>query len=375
MIDWPLSDPARWGYDLAIQLSVEDRNRLVRITESHPELKTALGRINFVDEMTSGSPRRSDVANTIDYDANPRSFSISLIRKFEDFGQDIPGRELLGVLINQLITMRGAGSDANFLRSLFPKYQLTTQMTSDVPIIGRWRGVENHETVLEKVIGENTLRDIFMVEALLDMSKSVVKIIGPQWAGTGFLVAQNLLITNQHVIPSRDEIGLHRAVFNYQLDRDLREAATETVHIVSNGLFYSNKELDCTIVEIEQPRFPCEPLALRDRVVGKGERVSIIQHPGGHYKKISMQNNFVHYADGQVVQYTTSTLPGSSGSPVIDDGLHVVALHHAGGDLVEPGSGNIYLRNEGISMKAILADLAIRSPDVLSRLVKATDRP
>jgi len=39
--------------------------------------------------------------------------------------------------------------------------------------------------------------------------------------------------------------------------------------------------------------------------------------------KISMQNNFVAYADRQVLQYTTTTLPGSSGAPVFDDDFQV----------------------------------------------------
>ena len=39
-----------------------------------------------------------------------------------------------------------------------------------------------------------------------------------------------------------------------------------------------------------------------------------------------MQNNFVAYADANIVQYATSTLPGSSGSPVFDDEFKVVAI-------------------------------------------------
>ncbi|MEH1781986.1 MAG: trypsin-like peptidase domain-containing protein [Nostoc sp.] len=73
--------------------------------------------------------------------------------------------------------------------------------------------------------------------------------------------------------------------------------------------------------------------------------VAIIQHPGGHLKKISIQNNFVAYADNQVLQYTTSTEPGSSGSPVFDDDFQVVGIHHSGGMLVEPNTQQRYLRN------------------------------
>jgi len=32
----------------------------------------------------------------------------------------------------------------------------------------------------------------------------------------------------------------------------------------------------------------------------RDDRVAIIQHPGGHLKKISVQNNFVAYADANL---------------------------------------------------------------------------
>jgi len=102
--------------------------------------------------------------------------------------------------------------------------------------------------------------------------------------------------------------------------------------------------------------------------VRRDDRVAIIQHPGGHLKKISMQNNFVAYADANVVQYTTSTLPGSSGSPVFDDEFKVVAIHHSGGDLTEPSTGRRYLRNAGTSIIAVLKDLQVNAPEIYARL-------
>lgn len=65
----------------------------------------------------------------------------------------------------------------------------------------------------------------------------------------------------------------------------------------------------------------------------------------------------VAYVGGNVVQYITSTLPGSSGSPVFNDSWEVVALHHAGGDIPEPTTQQRYFRNEGILVQSILADL------------------
>jgi predicted NACHT family NTPase len=126
-------------------------------------------------------------------------------------------------------------------------------------------------------------------------------------------------------------------------------------------------ELDYTVVSLKDlPSFG-SPLILKSKQVRRDDRVAIIQHPGGHLKKISMQNNFVAYADANVVQYTTSTLPGSSGSPVFDDDFQVIAIHHSGGMLLEPGTKQRYLRNAGTSMIAVLNDLKSNAPEIYTR--------
>ena len=91
------------------------------------------------------------------------------------------------------------------------------------------------------------------------------------------------------------------------------------------------------------------------------------QH-SGDVKQISMQNNFVVYADERVVQYTTSTLPGSSGSPVFNDRFEVEAIHSKGGMLSEPGTNKHYLRNAGTAMVAILNDLKINQPRIYEQI-------
>jgi V8-like Glu-specific endopeptidase len=86
-------------------------------------------------------------------------------------------------------------------------------------------------------------------------------------------------------------------------------------------------------------------------------RVNIIQHQGGMPKQISIQNNFLEYVDEKLLQYLTSTLPGSSGSPVFDDNWRVVALHRSGGMVEEPQTSRRYFRNAGIRISAIVNDL------------------
>jgi V8-like Glu-specific endopeptidase len=61
---------------------------------------------------------------------------------------------------------------------------------------------------------------------------------------------------------------------------------------------------------------------------------------------------------------------GSSGAPVLNDDFEVVAIHHSGGMLEEPGTGRRYLRNGGSTMIAVLQDLKANAPKVFASLGK-----
>jgi len=264
-----------------------------------------------------------------------------------------------------------ADADAALLTTLFQTYPLDALATPGRPI-DRWRGTDNPAAVQEKIIGENTLRPIYMLELALEAAKSVVhlrilKEDGQSALGTGFMVAHDLMMTNHHVIASPREAQGIEVSFNYQLDRHGILCEPTPARARVDGLFYTNAELDFTVVQLgDPPDFGM--LTLQPVQVRKEARVAIIQHPGDHLKQISMQNNFVAYADAREVQYTTSTLPGSSGSPVFNDEFVVVAIHHSGGLLLDPSVNRHYLRNAGTTMIAVLADLKIQAPAIYNRL-------
>jgi V8-like Glu-specific endopeptidase len=236
--------------------------------------------------------------------------------------------------------------------------------------LGEGRGRESPQDVQEKIIGENTLRDVRLLELALVASRAVVRIRSDTGLGSGFLAGPRLVMTNHHVIRSHQVAHQSAFTFNYQLDLALRPAPVQTTRALPDGLFYTNADLDVTVVEIEEIPDGIVPLKLAGLAVQRAQRVNIIQHPGGHYKKISMQNNFVAYADARHLQYLTSTEPGSSGSPVFNDDFVVVGIHHSGGNLLEPGTERHYLRNAGSSMIAVLDDLQTNAPQIYAQLVR-----
>ncbi|MCP4423016.1 MAG: trypsin-like peptidase domain-containing protein [Chloroflexi bacterium] len=363
----PVAPPLAASPPARLQLSQTDFERLVGLLASMPEFRTAAGRVDFLDDVFAGSPRKDDVLTLINLDGNPRGVAVRVITRLTQFGQAEPGRETLGVLINKLLSYIGGGADADFLRGLFDRYPL-----AGVPVSARgvadWRGREQPRDVQEKIIGENTLRDVRLLELALEASRGVIRIVADGGMGSGFLVGEGLVMTNHHVIGSRGAAQQSRYEFNYQLDKRLQPTPVTVARALADGLFYTNPKLDITVVEVENQPASVAPLTLTRLRAQRDERVNIIQHPGGHYKKISMQNNFVAFANARSIQYLTSTEPGSSGSPVFNNDFVVVGIHHSGGNLLEPDTNRRYLRNAGSSMIAILDDLQANAPQIYEQL-------
>ncbi len=350
-----------------LQLSQPDFDQLTTLLAGMPEFRTVGGRVDFLDDVFAGSARKTDVLSLINLDGNPRGVAVRVITRLMQFGQDEPGQETLGVLINKLLSYLGSGPDAEFLRGLFSRYPLTGTPASVRGVVA-WRGHESPADVQEKIIGENTLRDVRILELAWQASQAVVRIVTAENLGSGFLVAPNLIMTNHHVIGSQSAAQPCAFQFNYQLDRLLKPMPVQVARAKPDGLFYTNADLDMTVVELLDVPPDVTPLTLARLRVKKDDRVNIIQHPGGHYKKISMQNNFVAFADARVIHYLTSTEPGSSGSPVLNNDFLVVGLHHSGGMLLEPGSEQKYLRNAGSSIIAVLDDLQANAVEIYTRL-------
>ncbi len=222
-----------------------------------------------------------------------------------------------------------------------------------------WLAAPESPESYEKIIGrESTLLPVHFLEEGVEKAKSVARIVTPEGIGTGFLIARNLLVTNHHVIDSAETAGDSIAEFNYQKTFRGLDRQVASFGFRPESLFLTSREEDWTVVKVGgDPNSTWGALRLKKAGILKNQRVSIIQHPGGGEKQIAMHHNYIRYADDRIVQYLTDTLNGSSGSPVFDEKWNVVALHHAGGYIREPGTKRIVFRNEGIRINLIIDGL------------------
>jgi V8-like Glu-specific endopeptidase len=215
---------------------------------------------------------------------------------------------------------------------------------------------------LEKVFGVSQLKTISWLQRGLMASASVCRVVTPRGLGSGFLIGSNLLMTNEHVIPNADVAGKSYAEFNYQENVDHSIGPVYRYRLNAEGLRV-NPELDyCVAGVLEDSAIPPVSkwghLSLQSAIeVKPGDHVPIIQHPQGGLKQIAVTANQVANIFDFRLQYMTDTLPGSSGSPVFNDDWNVIAIHHAGGDLLKNAFGQRLFANEGILMKYIVEDL------------------
>jgi hypothetical protein len=241
-----------------------------------------------------------------------------------------------------------------------------------------WKGLDEADQ-LEKIMGaQSTLLPISFLEMGLLKARSVARVVCADGAsGSGFLTDENLLITNHHVLPTQAAARETVVQFNYQTSIMGLDEPVDEFRLAPQDTFVTSpiEEDDWTVVRVQgNPNEKWSALKLTRTDPKVQDRVSIIQHPGGGAKQIALYHNVVVFAGNNRLQYLTDTLPGSSGSPVFDSDWRVVALHHSGGWLREPGSKRTYFRNEGIHINAIIGRLGAEGLCSVQRAVQSEDR-
>lgn len=300
--------------------------------------------------------RSGFIVSDIDFDGNARNYWQNILgyaRKDDNIIK----------LLETITSPEERGKKDEFLKTVLDNYK--TGKTSDdkgPSADANWQESEPESPdQLEKLMGSvSTLQPISFLEQGLICARAVARIVVGNTAGTGFLVANNYLITNNHVLPNSTVAATAKVQFNYQqnwLGNDLlfdSFSLDPDVGFVTSTDKSATKLLDFTIVKIAgNANTDYGQLSFSDEQAVKDDFVSIIQHPAGGPKQIALYHNVVTFANETVVQYLTDTLPGSSGAPVFNDKWEVVALHHSGGWIKEPGLAKSVWRNEGINGQRI----------------------
>ncbi|MFD9030132.1 trypsin-like peptidase domain-containing protein [Streptomyces sp. NPDC059567] len=206
-------------------------------------------------------------------------------------------------------------------------------------------------------------------------------------AGTGWIIAPGLLITNHHVVNARTrspgsrpqvaEEDLRLQVANSRSRFDYGADEMETEEVTAGALLAWDEALDYAVLRLSDglPPRPMLRIATAPLLLTGTEpvAVNIIQHPGGQPKRVALRNNLVFQADERDVRYFTDTRSGSSGSPVFTDDWTVVALHRGTRRMEEvdfQGRKTAFV-NVGTQMSRILAHLRESSVELYEEITRA----
>lgn len=159
---------------------------------------------------------------------------------------------------------------------------------------------------------------------------------------TGFLISPKYVMTNHHCVKGLLELSAVRKsgakkveliqfVLGYTVE-GIEESGRR--YSVKTEPVESNRELDYAILEVSgEPAKSFGWLRLASSEPLKNSPLWIIGHPLGDVQRISREQckSADPAVSGGRLRHTCDTLPGNSGSPVLDpDTKSVIALHHAG---------------------------------------------
>jgi V8-like Glu-specific endopeptidase len=156
---------------------------------------------------------------------------------------------------------------------------------------------------------------------------------------TGFLISDDLLLTNEHCVNSQIICNQTVVLFGYQRKDD--GTFLHGAQYACSEYRASQYDRDFSLLRLkDRPGSDARWQALRlcDREVSTGEPLFIVQHPSGRPKEFVKDCHVAKTpADGRknVVElvdfsHDCDTERGSSGSPVLDAHRDVVGLHHLG---------------------------------------------
>lgn len=177
--------------------------------------------------------------------------------------------------------------------------------------------------------------------------------------GTAFRIADDLLLTNWHVLHLRG-VKANTAVAEFGFEDDGKDGGLASTAITCDvSTIQGNQADDWAVIKVSTPLAATIPIIKLSEAVDPVDNkpAFIVQHPGGQRKRIAFVRNQITSFDDRVVQYLSDTQTGSSGSPVFNDQGQLVALHHAGGRPQEVAGKPPVRKNEGIRIPRVMSGL------------------
>lgn len=225
---------------------------------------------------------------------------------------------------------------------------------------------EGDDTAFERILGTSEIFPINFLSRGMRAARAVCKVQlfhaygGAAGSGTGFLIAPTLMMTNNHVLPTQKAALRSKALFDFALNDDFTPLHVKVAEAADDVFFTSPKDaLDFTIVSLKPKTV--DGTALEDfgylRLLphsGKAvsdESVSIIHHPQGVVKCLSLRNSKILKVRRSFITYSSDTEPGSSGAPVLNDHWQLVAIHHQA--LAKPGTRSQWIANQGVRISSV----------------------
>lgn len=351
-----------------LSLKKSDFDQLVRLLVV--EFNTGTKPYAFLRAAFAGSPHEQTLLGSIEFDGGARDLSIQIVSRVCAFGQDIPGRESLVLIVNELKARLGEDAGRrNFLDGLVAKYKL---------IFGVMSASYDQQSLERLVKTSNKFLDVLSWRTKLEqIERQICRIDLPHSTGTGFLVAPDVVMTNYHVVEDvisgmyqANEVALR---FDYKKSVDGGTAAGQIYKLVndtpviaqSDYQGISADQLDFALLRVQgQPGNERGSITLPSRAYRfqDAPAIFIAQHPNGEAMKLTLDTDaFIDLLPNATtpyrVRYRTNTEPGSSGSPCFNQDWELVALHHSG----DPTKISVPEWNEGIPISAIVAFLQKRN--------------
>lgn len=177
---------------------------------------------------------------------------------------------------------------------------------------------------------------------------------------SGFLIADDKLLTAGHCVANMDECNASLWIFDYKMDKQdssLQEGSWKNVYSCKSilkskqsknwlGLGKHNHNSDYAIIQLSRSTGR-EPFKLADRKPQVGTNLTLVGYPSGLPLKIADEAK-VKSINRKVFNADLDAFGGNSGSPVLDsETLEVVGILTAGGEDYKTIREKILIPNEG----------------------------